>query len=109
MFAGARAPGIQPYRLHDSPNQVGDGVTMWSFTCWKEGDVERDPELRAAEALNELHEWPEDVRKYLCFPSVWKDTIQFSLTHYSGIFLCQVGFLMEVYNVCRGKCDVLPC
>lgn len=41
--------------------QVEDGVTMWSFTCWREGEVEKDPELRAGRALKELEGWPEEV------------------------------------------------
>lgn len=41
--------------------QVEEGVTMWSFTCWREGEVERDPELRAGRALKELEGWPEEV------------------------------------------------
>lgn len=35
---------------------------MWSFTSWREGEIERDPELRAARALEALEGWPEDVR-----------------------------------------------
>lgn len=35
---------------------------MWSFTSWREGEIEKDPELRAARALEELEGWPEDVR-----------------------------------------------
>ena len=42
--------------------QVENGVTMWSFTCWRDGEIERDPKLRAARALKELEGWPEDVR-----------------------------------------------
>lgn len=34
---------------------------MWSFSCWKEGEIERDPELRAGRALKELDGWPEEV------------------------------------------------
>lgn len=36
---------------------------MWSFTCWRKGEVERDPEKRAGRALQELEGWPEEVRK----------------------------------------------
>lgn len=35
---------------------------MWSFTCWRQGEIERDPELRAGRALRELEGWPEEVR-----------------------------------------------
>ena len=34
---------------------------MWSFSCWRQGEIERDPELRAGRALEELEGWPEDV------------------------------------------------
>ncbi|CAN0399448.1 unnamed protein product, partial [Ascophyllum nodosum] len=40
--------------------EVENGVTMWSFTCWRNGEIERDPKLRAARALKELEGWPED-------------------------------------------------
>eukprot|EP00904_Undaria_pinnatifida_P001832 jgi/Undpi1/1164/HiC_scaffold_10.g04626.m1 len=42
--------------------EVEDGVTMWSFTCWRDGEIERNPELRAARALKELEGWPEELR-----------------------------------------------
>ncbi|CAM9420383.1 unnamed protein product [Ectocarpus sp. 12 AP-2014] len=42
--------------------EVEEGVTMWSFTCWRDGEIERDPELRAGRALKELEGWPEEVR-----------------------------------------------
>eukprot|EP00903_Cladosiphon_okamuranus_P008245 g7937.t1 len=41
--------------------EVEEGVTMWSFTCWREGEIERDPELRAGRALKELEGWPEEL------------------------------------------------
>ncbi|CAM9777535.1 unnamed protein product, partial [Hapterophycus canaliculatus] len=42
--------------------EVEDGVTMWSFTCWREGEIERDPKKRAGRALEELEGWPQEVR-----------------------------------------------
>ncbi|CAM9294058.1 unnamed protein product [Scytosiphon promiscuus] len=42
--------------------EVEDGLTMWSFTCWRKGEVERDPKKRAGRALKELEGWPEEVR-----------------------------------------------
>lgn len=59
-------------RLFDIPLvclllQVEDGVTMWSFTCWRKGEIERNPDLRAARALKELEGWPEEVyHRTLC-------------------------------------------
>lgn len=35
---------------------------MWSLTCWKQGEVERDPERLAKRALEELEAWPEEVQ-----------------------------------------------
>lgn len=55
--------------LQHLSSQVEEGVTMWSFTCWREGEVERDPELRAGRALKELEGWPEEVRTYAEFRS----------------------------------------
>lgn len=49
------------------PSQVEEGVTMWSFTCWRDGEIERDPELRAGRALKELEGWPEEVNSYNLF------------------------------------------
>lgn len=49
--------------------QVEDGVTMWSFTCWRDGEIERNPELRAARALKELEGWPEEVCHDMRFPT----------------------------------------
>lgn len=49
--------------------QVEEGVTMWSFTCWREGDIERNPELRAGRALKELEGWPEEVWNMVPPPS----------------------------------------
>lgn len=40
---------------------------MWSMTCWREGEIERDPELRAGRALEELEGWPEEVSNSTIF------------------------------------------
>lgn len=53
---------VLPYFIIRLSRQVEDGVTMWSFTCWREGEIERNSELRAARALKELEGWPEEVR-----------------------------------------------
>lgn len=42
---------------------------MWSFTCWREGEIERNPELRAARALEELEGWPEEVCHHTLYPA----------------------------------------
>lgn len=42
--------------------QVQDGLTMWSCTTWQEGEIERNPELRGARALQAMEGWPEQVR-----------------------------------------------
>lgn len=42
--------------------QVQDGLTMWSCTSWKQGEIERNAELRASRALEALEGWPDEVR-----------------------------------------------
>ena len=42
---------------------------MWSFTCWRKGEIERNPELRAARALKELEGWPEEVCHHTLYPT----------------------------------------
>lgn len=42
---------------------------MWSSTCWQQGEIEQNPELRAARALKELEGWPEEVCHHTFCPA----------------------------------------
>lgn len=90
-----------------SSSQVDEGVTMWSFTCWREGEIERDPELRAGRALKELDGWPEEVTKCKkCF--VYPTNLVYSYPLFlAWVTLCTIFNRRFTYEACTIGNDVI--